>query len=197
MGNHITEMFKQDNVKEFTLFHNPSDGGFWDTYESSLDKKHQTTAVSKQFSSVLGNVQKNEKPVKWLAHSQGGLIFSEASRYYWENNHSELTYNSVQFNAGANNEIETKHNLKNVNIKIIVFNNHPFDPVPNIVGGNAKDWVSMLGSFVGFAFVFTDNAERSPHTLPYKGNSSVVNKVYEIKDKSALVVQSIINSLPK
>jgi len=132
-----------------------------------------------------------------LAHSQGGLIFSEASRYHWEEHHSELSFNSVQFNAGANNEQKTINILKNVNIKLLGFNNHPFDPVPNIVGGNAKDWVSKLGAFVGFAFVFTDNAEKSPHTLPYSGNSLVVNKVYEIKKKSALAVQALVNSIPK
>ncbi len=197
MGTHLSVTFKKDAIKEYTLFHNPSDGGFWDTYESSQDKKQKTTAVSKQFSTVLANVQEKGNPVTWLAHSQGGLIFTEASRYHWENNHTELSKNTVHFNAGANNETKTKKILRDVNIKILDFNNHPFDPVPNIIGGNAKDWTSRLGSVIGFFFVFTDNAERSPHTLPYTGNSSVVNKVYNVRDKSALVVQSIINSLPK
>lgn len=197
MGTHLSVMFKQEVLKEYTLFHNPTDGMFWDTYESSLDKKQQTTAISKQFSNVLSDVQKKDNPVKWLAHSQGGLIFTEAARYHWENHHTELSKNSVQFNAGANNETKTKGILKNVKIDILGFNNHPFDPVPNLVGGNAKDWVSKLGSTIGVFFLFTDNPQKSPHTLPYTGNSSVVNNVYNVKDKSALVVQSIVNSLPK
>ena len=203
MGTHVNEMFKQDIVKEYTLFHNPSDGGFWDTYESSQDKNQKTTAVSKQFADVLANVQENGNPVKWLAHSQGGLIFTEAARYHWQNNHTKLTHNTVQFNAGANNETITKGILRDVDIKILDFNNHPFDPVPNLIGGNAKDWVSLLGSTVGLFFVFTDDANKSPHTLPYKKDSSVVNttygivnKTYDITHKSSLVVQSIINSLP-
>jgi len=142
-------------------------------------------------------VHENGNSVKWLAHSQGGLIFTEAARYHWENNHTELSNNSVQFNAGANNEAISKGILKNVKIDILGFNNHPFDPVPNIIGGNAKDWVSKLGSTIGFLFIFTDNPNKSPHTLPYTDNSSVVNNVYDVKNKSALVVQSIVNSLPK
>ncbi len=197
MGTHLSTMFKQDMIKEYTLFHNPTDGGFWDTYESSLDKKQQTTAVSKQFSKVLSDVQQKGNPVKWLAHSQGGLIFTEAARFHWENNHTELSNNSVQFNAGANNETISKGILKNVKIDILGFNNHPFDPVPNLIGGNAKDWVSKLGSTIGLFFIFTDNPNKSPHTLPYTGDSSVVNNVYDVRNKSALVVQSIVNSLPK
>lgn len=197
MAKHVTASFKKDIIKEYTLFHNPSDGLFWDTYESSLDKREKTTAIAKQFSSILNNVQSAGKPVKWVAHSQGGLIFTEAARYHWENHHSELSSNSVQFNAGANNEQKTKTILKMPNITILGFNNHPFDPVPNIIGGNAKDWVSLLGSTVGFFFVISDNQDISPHTLPYSGNSKVVSKVYNIKDKSALVVQSIINAIPK
>lgn len=196
MGKHISEAFKNDNVSSYTLFHNPSDGLFWDTYESSQDKRHETTAVAKQFANVLKNVQKKGEHVKWVAHSQGGLIFTEAARYHWENNKTELSKNSVQFNAGANNENKSNTILKAVNIKVHDYNNHPFDPVPNIIGGNAKDWVSLLGSTVGFVFLFT-GPNRSPHTNHYNGNSSVVNKVYNMKDKSALIVQSIINSLPK
>jgi len=197
MAIHITAAFRNEIIKEYTLFHNPSDGFFWDTYESSLDKREKTTAIAKQFSAVLGKVQNSGKPVKWVAHSQGGLIFTEAARYHWEHHHSELSHNSVQFNAGANNEQKTKSILKKPNIKILGFNNHPFDPVPNIIGENAKDWVSLLGSTVGCFFIFSDNPNVSPHTLPYSGNSNVVNKVYNIKDKSALVVQSIINAIPK
>jgi hypothetical protein len=197
MGLHVNAMFKQDHVKEYTLFHNPSDGGAWDTYESSLDLREKTTAVAKQFSKVLAEVQENGQPVKWLAHSQGGLIFTEAARYHWENNHSELSANSVQFNAGANNRVKSREVLKNVKVTIIGFNDHPFDPVPNIIGRNAKDWVSLLGSSVGIFFVFSKDPDVSPHTLPYSGNSSMVNKVYDISNKSALIVQSIINSLPK
>lgn len=197
MGIHISTMFKQDGVKEFTLFHNPTDGGFWDTYESSLDKKQKTTAVSKQFSKVLADIQKKDKQVKWLAHSQGGLIFTEAARYHWVNNRTELSNNSVQFNAGANNELMSKDILKSVKIDILGFNNHPFDPVPNLIGGNAKGWISRLGSTIGLFFIFIDDQNKSPHTLPYTGNSSVANNIYDVRNKSALVVQSIVNSLPK
>ena len=197
MGKHVSTMFKEDNVKSYTLFHNPSDGGFWDTYESSRDKKEQTTAVSKLFAAVLADIQEKKKPVKWLAHSQGGLIFTEATRYHWVNIRTKLDKNSVQFNAGANNEKVSQKVLGQANIKIHGFNNHPFDPVPNIVGGNAKDWVSLLGSAVGFGFVFTDNPEKSPHTTPYQAPTPTVNKVYNLKNKGSLAIQAIINTLPQ
>ena len=105
--------------------------------------------------------------------------------------------NSVQFDAGANNAVKTRQILDRVGISIHGFNNHPFDPVPNLIGGNAKDWVSVLGSCIGLFFVFGDDPSTSPHTLSYTGNSAVVNKVYDIKNKSALMVQAIINSLPR
>ena len=132
----------------------------------------------------MANVQKQGQPVKWLAHSQGGIIFTESSRYLRERNHTDLSMNSVQFDAGANNEVKTKQILGRVGISIHGFNNHPFDPVPNLIGGNAKDWVSVLGSCIGMFFVFGDDPSTSPHTLPYTGNSAVVNKIYDIKKKA-------------
>ena len=106
--------------------------------------------------------------------------------------------NNVLFvDANANNEVKTKQILGGVGINIHGFNNHPFDPVPNLIGGNAKDWVSVLGSCIGLLFVFSDDPSLSPHTLPYTGTSAVVNKVYDITNKSALMVQAIINSLPR
>lgn len=196
MGEHISFSYKSDAPREYTLFHNPSDGGFWDTYESSRDQKQATTAVTKKFSQTLASVQKQGEPVKWIAHSQGGLIFSEGVRYHMANVGTDLSMNSVQFNAGANNIKKTNPIMMSAGITVHGYNNHPFDPVPNIIGNNAQDWVSLAGSVVGFAFVFQDNARKSPHTLPYDNNSNVVQKAYNIKDKTAQTVQGIINSLP-
>lgn len=196
MRKHVSWSFRDDNPKEYTLFHNPSDGMFWDTYESSQDKKQKTTAVAKQFREALVSVQQGDHSVKWVAHSQGGLIFTEATRYHLINGGGDLSKNSVQFNAGANNEQKTNPIMKMAGIKVYGYNNHPFDPVPNIIGGNAKDWVSVAGSLVGFAFALWGGPEKSPHTLPYKGNSAVVQKVYNVKEKTALGVQAIVNSLP-
>jgi hypothetical protein len=42
----------------------------------------------------------------------------------------------MRFNAGANNGAATKPILEN-SVQIYKFNSHPFDTVPNIVGGNA------------------------------------------------------------
>ncbi len=79
MASHIQFAYKKD-LQEFTLFHDPSDGGILDTYESSLDKKGKTTSVTKEFSDVLNNLQFARNDVRWVGYSQGGIIFTKAFR---------------------------------------------------------------------------------------------------------------------
>ena len=74
-------------------------------------RPYSAVTNAKQFAKVLANVQKQGLPVKWLAHSQGGLIFTKSVHYLGERNHTDRSLNSVQFDAGANNEVKTKQIL--------------------------------------------------------------------------------------
>ncbi|HRH76442.1 MAG TPA: hypothetical protein PK129_03760, partial [Cellvibrionaceae bacterium] len=76
MGAHLEFEFGEQ-VKEFTLFHNPSVGGRGDTWESMQDKFGFTTPVTKLFASKLLAAQQANQSINWVAHSQGGVIFAE------------------------------------------------------------------------------------------------------------------------
>jgi hypothetical protein len=102
----------------------------------------------------------------------------------------------MQFNAGANNIAATKPILENSGVQIYDFNNHPFDTVPNIVGGNAEDCVSTLGSVIGFAFV-CGIVGKSPHTECYEGPTKTVRRVYNFTNQTQLLLAALINSLPR
>jgi hypothetical protein len=159
------------NIKEFTLFHNPSDGMAWDTYESIQDKRGHTTGVTKEFSRTLKNVQDRNQQVSWVAHSQGGIIFTQAVKYHLDNGGSNLGNNSVQFNAGANNQQTTIKILGRAGITIHGFNNNPYDLVPKF-GGNDLTPSKLVGSILHIGYLFWGSTTRSPHTLPYDGMSN-------------------------
>jgi len=177
MATHIQFAYKKD-LQEFTLFHNPSDGGIWDTYESSLDKKGNTTGVTKEFFAVLNNVQLAENAVSWVAHSQGGIIFTEAVRYHIENGGGSLDKNDVAFHAGANDLKKTKNYLPMVGIKIHNFNDHPFDLVPQLLGKHHNGKISnIIGAVLHVGYVMNGTPKRSPHTLPYDGMDNYVSQM--------------------
>lgn len=177
MAVHVKHAYGK-NLQEYTLFHNPSDGGMWDTYESSLDKKGETTGVTKTFSGVLNNIQSQEKKVNWIAHSQGGVIFTEAVRYHVQNMGGSLDKNGVTFHAGANDLEKTKSYLPLAGIKVLGYNDHPFDLVPQLVGKHHNGKISnIVGAVLHAGYVLNGTAEKSPHTLPYDGMDNYVDQM--------------------
>jgi len=176
MAEHVSYAYDK-GLTEYTLFHNPSDGGVWDTYESSQDKKGNTTGVSKEFAKVLKNVQTVGTPVGWVAHSQGGVIFTEAVRYHFQQEGSSLDKNSVWFHAGANSWDKTTQYLPKAGVTVHGYNDHPFDFVPQLVGGHAISMSNVVGSVLHAGYVVFGNSERSPHTLPFEGMDNYVDKM--------------------
>ena len=156
------------NINEFTLFHNPSDGMLWDTYESLQDKIGLTTGVTMQFTNTLRKVQEGNQQVSWVAHSQGGIIFTQAVKHHLDNGGASLGKNSVQFNAGANNRHITARILARADIMIRGFNNNPYDLVPKF-GANDLTPSKVVGSILHIGYLFWGTPARSPHTLPYDG----------------------------
>lgn len=171
MGRHVEAEFKTSSL--YTLFYNPtSDNIFidgWETLRDKLGFLGLTTPVAKEFSKVLSGVQAGDRTVSWVAHSQGGAIFSEAVRY----NGGNLSKNSVAFHAGANNIRMTNSILDKANIneqrpnQVTQYLNSPLDFVPNVIGLNGN-LLEMLASTFAFPHLFSDDPTISPHTLPYK-----------------------------
>ena len=72
----------------------------------------------------------------------------------------------VRFNAGANNKWRTNFLASKTGVSILGYNDHPFDPVPQVVGMRAIfNPFKFLGSIIGAPFLFTD---KSQHTNPYE-----------------------------
>jgi hypothetical protein len=163
MGVHVN--YESPKTDLYTLYYNPTEGFLSDGWETFRDKLGFTTPITKQFSQVLNDVQNGGKPVNWVAHSQGGVIFTEAVRY----NGGDLSQNSVAFHSGANNELVTNYYLQNAGInsgKDITYLNSPWDLVPNIIGLNTLNPIKIIGSIIAAPTLFMGPAV-SPHTLPY------------------------------
>lgn len=173
MPTHIEDAFGK-SVKNFTLFHNPTDGFLGDLWESNRDKIGfgVSTPLAKQLAAILKDAQDEDKSVSWVAHSQGGLIFTEAVRYHNRTRGTLLDNHAVKFHSGANNARVSARILNKAGVKKVgPDNNHPFDPVPNLIGLNAPNLACVVGSII-CAPSLSDAGPlkhlKSSHTLPNK-----------------------------
>lgn len=169
MGTHLDYAYQEDNIEDYTLFHNPTDDALPDLYECARDQCGFTTDNAKHLAAVLQQVQVKQKPVKWVVHSQGGIIFKEAIRYHLKNSGGSLSHNTVAFHSGGNNQGITQTLLDKVSIKKYAADkNNPYDMVPNLAGFNDLSGGSIRRS-LGFRKKVTKNKVEfeSPHTLPF------------------------------
>ncbi len=186
MGAHLDFEFGKGTVNEYTLFHNPSEGGFGDTWESVKDKFGVTTDVTKKFSQLLQDTQQAEHKTKWIAHSQGGLIFAEAVRYYLNGNSSWsltggfngafhedkgnlLNMHSVAFHGNANNNLRSKVLFDRAGVNVIATRANTYDFVNTIIGANSVNPWRTIGSAIYSSHVFSGSTQQSPHTLMHDG----------------------------
>lgn len=158
MGGHVKDRFESKN---YTLIYNPTEGFFRDAIESARDKFGATTEITKAFANVLASTESN---TSWIAHSQGGIIFSEAVRFNLANGVQTMGNNSVSFDSGANNAWVTNRYLVKAGIGLVGrgYYDAPNDLVPQIVGlrgWNRPDRV--ISSFISSPLLFTTH---SPHT---------------------------------
>src|SRR5690625_5448319 len=79
MGRHVEAAFGRE-LKEYTLFHNPS-VGFGDLWDSVRYKFGITTPVTRKFASLLSSTQAAGNETQWVAHSEGGIVFAEAGGF--------------------------------------------------------------------------------------------------------------------
>ena len=139
--------------------------------------KRGTTENAKYLASVLAEVQREGHPVKWVVHSQGGIIFTSAVEYFNNNRNyfglNSLDKNSVVFHAGGNRIEDSKKKegsrtvLSRANIKCEFPENNPFDPVPRIAGGNDRTLKAARETAPFINRIRGDDPQCSPHTLPF------------------------------
>ncbi|WP_127347102.1 hypothetical protein [Pseudidiomarina mangrovi] len=166
MAKHLIENYGSSN---FMLAYNLTEGMWADLWESSQNKFGFTTAVVQQFSQIINNANAKGGG-NWVAHSQGGVIFAEAMRVNLKNGTSSLANIRVQFDAGANNRWVTNGYARQLGVAVNGYRDHPFDLVPQIVGGRGLlNPFKLLGSLAMSPFLAAGPG-LSPHTLPYKEN---------------------------
>lgn len=182
MGRHVEFAFGSE-LKEYTLFHNPS-VGFGDLWESVRDKFGITTPVTRKFASLLSSTQAAGNDTHWVAHSQSGIIFAEAVRFLLNGGsmfqfnklrfngvlHPEkgslLDKHSVAFHGSGNNILRSKLLLNRAGIEVLRVAHHDYDLVPNVIGLNTISPRKFIGSLVYANHVFGGSVQQSPHTLP-------------------------------
>lgn len=181
MGAHLDHEYGKSSLKEFTLFHNPSIGFNGDLWESTKDKLGFTTDVTEKFSTVLQDSQKAGNEIKWVAHSQGGLIFAEAVRYFLNGNSSwallgglngtfkdkekvDLSNHKVAFHGNANNNMRSKLLFDRAGIEVVSTKVNDYDIVGNVAGLNTLNPKKLIGSFI-YANHLSGSVAQSPHTL--------------------------------
>jgi hypothetical protein len=180
MAQHLEYQFGR--VDEYTLFHNPSIGTLGDTWESFRDKIGFTTPVTKVFAKTLEETQRSGNKTQWIAHSQGGAIFSEGVRYLLNGSSSYainklqlngirnpekgslLNAHSVAFHGNANNNLRTKPLMTRAGVNVLQPQANDYDFVHNVIGMNTLNPRKIVGSLVYINHLFYGSVPQSTHT---------------------------------
>ncbi|GHA55245.1 hypothetical protein ACFFLZ_12635 [Photobacterium aphoticum] len=174
MGIHTQVAYNEDNPREYTLFHNPTDEWKLDIIECGFDKTWKTSHNAKHLAAVMKQCAQNGQKVKWTVHSQGAIIFASALTYLEGINPGlKLPNQELVVHAGGTGVAKLDRIAKKVGLRI---NNHktrinPFDAVPNVCGFEMKNSnSSLMKCMKAFGLVINDDDMTiSPHTLPYFG----------------------------
>jgi RHS repeat-associated protein len=156
MASHVQGRY---GASSFLLAHNPTEGFARDLWESTRDKLGWTTAAASQFADILAAV---DHPMSWVAHSQGGAIFSEAMRYNLNRGVTDMSNIRVAFHAGANNRWMTNRYAARGGVGVVGYYDAPNDLVPQVIGLRAWNRPDrFLRSIFSAPSLFGDS---SPHT---------------------------------
>ncbi len=199
MGTHLDAAYQSDGIKAYTLFHNPTDKAFLDGAECAFDKRAGTKSHNAQhLAAVLAQNNQKGKQVKWVAHSQGAIIFCAALEHYRNKYSGRLTTQKLAIHGSGANIDRLKRSAEHVGMTVNSIRNNPFDLVPNVAGANDLSPSSLARSFKFSGLVFGDNVGASPHTLPFLGLKVYAKQLRLAGNKKqALVVNNFIKTLPK
>jgi hypothetical protein len=146
--------------KEFFLFHNPTHGFIADTVESALGKITNTSSISRQLAGILRGQAGSLKNL--TAHSQGGIIVSNALRQIPNNSLSVNTV--VNFNGAAVGPNIFSRTVLRSGATPGLYGAHAFDAVPNIFGMATYNPLKILGSIFMSPLLFTPLSQHAVYT---------------------------------
>ncbi|WP_431687238.1 hypothetical protein [Hahella sp. NBU794] len=168
MGVHLDTAYWDDQISRYTLFHNPTQGFVQDVFECIQDKIGSSKAA-KQLAAIMVDCQRKGRTVKWVCHSQGGIIFSRAVELV---NRMGVTLEGqkVAIHAGGNKKRRAAKAFDSAKLEVVDMDrDSPFDFVPNLAGGNNWSWSSIRRCYQFAKLVVSDKnpMQTSPHTLPF------------------------------
>lgn len=180
MGTHLDTAYREANLQQYTLFHNPSDGGPEDIYECGWDKRFANPLVRfgrNSFSSnvnhlaaVLHEAQQRGHRTDWVAHSQGAIIFARAVRLHRVMFGTPLSCHRVALHGSGTHVAGARHDCEQSGITITAVRSNPFDLVPNLAGGNMMNGSGLMRALQFYNVTIKgEDFLVSPHTLPYLG----------------------------
>ncbi|GLQ31545.1 hypothetical protein [Litoribrevibacter albus] len=196
MGVHAQVAYPQDDIRDYTLFHNPSDKWFLDLIECGFDKRRGKKSHNAQhLAEVLHQRQMQGKATKWLVHSQGAIIFCAALEHFHKHYSSlRLSKQEVAIHGSGSYMPRIQSIAHTLGMKVHKERNNPFDFVPNVAGRNDMSGSSLQRSLQFFGLIVNGEPLASPHTLPYLGIETYKNQLQLLGyDKKAAKVQQYIN----
>ncbi len=195
MGVHTQVAYKDDNVKDYTLFHNPSDNTVLDLVECTFDKRAGTKSHNAQhLAAVLHQRQSQGKATKWTVHSQGTIIFCAALEHYRLHYGTSLHRQELTVHGSGAYLVRLQSAARSLGVKVNEPRNNPFDVVPNVAGRNDLSPSSLIRSMRFLGLVTGDESLASPHTLPFLGIETYKTQLQMLGNhKHADLVQRYIN----
>lgn len=124
MPHQLLSAYSDEEINEYTLFHNPAKGVFSSYYDSTRDKLGFTPPLTKRFSELLQSTQKKQSEVKWVTHNQGSLIFTQAINFHNKMFGGSLNKHSVYFQNPANNMLTSNKILNRAQVRLHNGNNN-------------------------------------------------------------------------
>lgn len=170
MGAHLDAAYSSDGIEAYTLFHNPTDEVKLDLVECIFDKKKgRKSHNAEHLAAVLAQNNQQSKHVKWVAHSQGAIIFCAALEVYRLKYGKPLTTQQLAIHGSGANIERLKRAASYTGLHIHSIRNNPYDLVPNLAGRNDLSKSSLARSLKFKNLVKDGGPGASPHTLPFLG----------------------------
>lgn len=180
MGTHLENAYAGGTspLDNYTLFHNPTDGWKQDLLECAYDKRNgHASHNSRHLAAVLKEAQERGHRTRWVAHSQGAIIFSTAVEFALKHYNMSLGCHSISLHAAGCNIKRAELTCERAGIRIERVLNNPFDLVANVAGANDLSCSGLARSLKFRGLVLGDDPLASPHTLPYQGLDTYVEQL--------------------